>query len=834
MNGMFTDRVKKVMQLAREESVRLGNDYVGTEHLLLGLIREGDGVAVAVLKNLGIDLDDLARNIEKSISSSGGMMTIGQMIPFTPRAKKVLEIAAQEARAMSHKYIGTEHLLLALMKDHESAAANALASIGVEYERVKEEIERVLRGGDAQSGTDFAGSRKKSKTPFLDHFGRDLTELARQGQLDPIIGRGPEIERVIQILSRRKKNNPVLIGEPGVGKTAIVEGLAQKIVERNIPEILENKRVVTLDMGSIVAGTKYRGQFEERLKSLMTELQKNDNVIIFIDELHTIVGAGGSEGSLDASNIFKPALSRGEFQCIGATTLDEYRKYIEKDGALERRFQTILVDPPSLVETLQIIKGLRVKYEAHHKVTYTEQALDASVRLSDRYLSDRFMPDKAIDIIDEAGARVRLASLSIPPELRNKELELEAVVKEKEASVENQDYETAASLRDTQESLKAELEEMRKKWREQKREERLIVDEEAIQEVVAKMTGIPLAKMANQESQRLLSMEKELNLRVVGQDKAIEVISKAIRRSRSGVHSTKRPMGSFIFLGPTGVGKTELVKALAAFLFETEEALIRIDMSEYMEKFAVSRLVGAPPGYVGYEEGGQLTEKVRKKPYSVILLDEIEKAHPDVFNILLQILDDGQLTDSYGRKVNFKNTLIIMTSNLGARDIKKGVGLGFGKDDLDSEYERMEKMVREEVKKSFNPEFLNRLDDLVVFRALEKRDMGRIVEILVAELESRLSPRDIKVQISDSVRDLIVEKGFDPQLGARPLRRAIQKLIEDPLAEEILRGKITDNSVLKVGRKGDQLTFTPGASTKAAGAGKKEDKEPTAETAKGE
>ncbi|HLP41800.1 MAG TPA: ATP-dependent Clp protease ATP-binding subunit, partial [Fibrobacteria bacterium] len=783
-------------------------------------------VAVAVLKNLGIDLDDLARNIEKSISSSGGMMTIGQMIPFTPRAKKVLEIAAQEARSMSHKYIGTEHLLLALMKDHESAAANALASIGVEYERVKEEIERVLRGGDASASGggqgDFAGSRKKSKTPFLDHFGRDLTELARQGQLDPIIGRGPEIERVIQILSRRKKNNPVLIGEPGVGKTAIVEGLAQKIVERNIPEVLENKRVVTLDMGSIVAGTKYRGQFEERLKSLMTELQKNDNVIIFIDELHTIVGAGGSEGSLDASNIFKPALSRGEFQCIGATTLDEYRKYIEKDGALERRFQTILVDPPSLADTLQIIKGLRAKYEAHHKVNYTETALDASVRLSDRYLSDRFMPDKAIDIIDEAGARVRLASLSIPPELRAKELELEAVVKEKEASVENQDYETAASLRDTQESLKAELEEMRKKWREQKREERLVVDEEAIQEVVAKMTGIPLAKMASTESNRLLNMDKELNQRVVGQDKAIEVISKAIRRSRSGVHSTKRPMGSFMFLGPTGVGKTELVKALASFLFETEEALIRIDMSEYMEKFAVSRLVGAPPGYVGYEEGGQLTEKVRKKPYSVILLDEIEKAHPDVFNILLQILDDGQLTDSYGRKVNFKNCIIIMTSNLGAKDIKKGVGLGFTRDDSDTEYERMERMVRDEVKKTFNPEFVNRLDDLVIFRPLERKDMGRIVDILVQELENRLGPRDIKVQISESVRDLIVEKGFDPLLGARPLRRAIQKLIEDPLAEEILRGKITDNSLLKVGRKGDQLTFTPSAS---AGKAKKEEKD---------
>ncbi len=817
MNGMFTDRVKKVMQLAREESVRLGNDYVGTEHLLLGLIREGDGVAVAVLKNLGIDLDDLARNIEKSISSSGGMMTIGQMIPFTPRAKKVLEIAAQEARAMSHKYIGTEHLLLALMKDHESAAANALASIGIEYDRVKEEIERVLRGGEtggsaAAPGADFAGARKKSKTPFLDHFGRDLTELARQGQLDPIIGRAQEIERVIQILSRRKKNNPVLIGEPGVGKTAIVEGLAQKIVERNIPEVLEGKRVVTLDMGSIVAGTKYRGQFEERLKSLMTELQKNENVIVFIDELHTIVGAGGSEGSLDASNIFKPALSRGEFQCIGATTLDEYRKYIEKDGALERRFQTILVEPPSIPETLLIVKGLRARYEAHHKVTYTDSALEAAVRFSDRYLNDRFMPDKAIDVMDEAGARVRLQSLSIPPELRTKELALEAVVKEKEASVENQDYEAAASLRDSQEKLKNDLEEMRKKWREQKRDERLEVNEDVIQEVVAKMTGIPLTKMAGAETERLLNMEKELGKRVVGQERAIEVIAKAIRRSRSGVHSTKRPMGSFMFLGPTGVGKTELVKALAGFLFETDDAMIRIDMSEYMEKFAVSRLVGAPPGYVGYEEGGQLTEKVRKKPYAVILLDEIEKAHPDVFNILLQILDDGQLTDSYGRKVNFKNTIIIMTSNLGAKDIKKGVGLGFGKADTDTEYERMERIVREEVKKTFNPEFLNRLDDIVVFRQLERKDMGLIVDLLVSELETRLTPRDIKMQISDPVRELIIEKGFDPQLGARPLRRAIQKLLEDPLADEILRGKVVDNSLLKVGRKDDQITFSSASS----------------------
>jgi ATP-dependent Clp protease ATP-binding subunit ClpC len=817
MNGMFTDRVKKVMQLAREESVRLGNDYVGTEHLLLGLIREGDGVAVAVLKNLSVDLEDLARNIEKSISSSGGMMTIGQMIPFTPRAKKVLEIAAQEARAMSHKYIGTEHLLLALMKDHESAAATALAAIGVEYDRVKEEIERVLRGGDSSATAEAAGARKKSKTPFLDHFGRDLTELARNGQLDPIIGRAQEIERVIQILSRRKKNNPVLIGEPGVGKTAIVEGLAQKIVERNIPEVLENKRVVTLDMGSIVAGTKYRGQLEERLKSLMTELQKNDNVIVFIDELHTIVGAGGSEGSLDASNIFKPALSRGEFQCIGATTLDEYRKYIEKDGALERRFQTIVVEPPGVPETLLIIKGLRARYEQHHKVTYTDAALDAAVRYADRYLNDRFLPGKAIDVIDEAGARVRLASLSIPPELRVKEAELEAVVKEKEASVEHQDYETAARLRDSQERLKSELEEMRKKWREQKREERLVVDEEAIQEVIAKMTGVPLTKMAGAETERLLRMEQELGSRVIGQEKAIEVISKAIRRSRSGVHSAKRPMGSFMFLGPTGVGKTELVKALANFLFESDDAMIRIDMSEYMEKFAVSRLVGAPPGYVGYEEGGQLTEKIRKKPYAVILLDEIEKAHPDVFNLLLQILDDGQLTDSYGRKVNFKNTIIIMTSNLGAKDIKKGVGLGFGKDDTNSEYERMEKMVREEVKKTFNPEFINRLDDLVVFRPLEKKDMGRIVDLLLSELEGRLSARDIKVQVTEPVRELIIERGFDPQLGARPLRRSIQKLLEDPLADEILRGKISDNSVMKVGRKGEQLTFTASSTRKDKG-----------------
>ncbi len=804
MNGMFTDRVKKVMQLAREESVRLGNDYVGTEHLLLGLIREGEGVAIVVLKNLSVELEELAKNIEKSITTSGGMMTIGQMIPFTPRAKKVLEIAAQEARSMGHKYIGTEHLLLALMKDNESAAANALGSIGVEYDRVKEEITRVLRGGDASSES---SSRKKSKTVFLDHFGRDLTDLARQGLLDPIIGRSPEIERVIQILCRRKKNNPVLIGEPGVGKTAIVEGLAQKIVERNIPEILENRRVVTLDMASIVAGTKYRGQFEERLKSLIQELQKNNNIIIFIDELHTIVGAGGSEGSLDASNIFKPALSRGEIQCIGATTLDEYRKYIEKDGALERRFQTIIVEAPSMLETIEIIKGLRPKYEHHHKVKYTDDALVAAVKLSERYISDRFQPDKSIDIIDEVGAQVRLASMAIPPELREKEIALDKVIKEKEASVENQDYEKAANFRDDQEKLKEELETLKANWRQSMKDTMLEVKEEDIKDVIAKMTGVPLVKMADEETARLLRMELDLQKRVVGQDHAIEIISRAIRRSRAGVHTTKRPVGSFMFLGATGVGKTELAKALAAFLFHTEEAIVRIDMSEYMEKFSVSRLVGAPPGYVGYEEGGQLTEKIRKKPYAVILLDEIEKAHPDVFNILLQILDDGQLTDSYGRRVNFKNTLIIMTSNLGTKDIKRGGSMGFSKDDGDEQYERIKKMVMEESKRTFNPEFLNRLDDQIVFRPLTKVHMHQIVQILIEELQQRLGDKDMEVKITEPARDLIVEYGFDPLLGARPLRRSIQKLVEDPLAERILKKNINESSLIIIGRRGDSLTF---------------------------
>jgi ATP-dependent Clp protease ATP-binding subunit ClpC len=804
MNGMFTDRVKKVMQIAREESIRLGNDYVGTEHLLLGLIKEGDGVAVAVMRSMGIDLDELSTNIEKTITSSGGMMTIGQMLPFTPRAKKVLEIAANEARSMSHKYIGTEHLLLALMKDTESAAANALASAGLEYDKVKEEINRVLRGGESPGGA----AKEKSKTPFLDHFGRDLTVLASEGKLDPVIGREKEIERVVQILSRRKKNNPVLIGEPGIGKTAIVEGLSQKIVEKNIPQVLENKRVINLDMASMVAGTKYRGQFEERLKALMVELQKNENIIIFIDELHTIVGAGGSEGSLDASNIFKPALSRGEIQCVGATTIDEYRKYIEKDGALARRFQTIMVDPPNVSETIQILKGLRHRYEDHHKVNYSEKAIEAAVKLSDRYISDRFHPDKAIDVIDEAGARKRLSSMEIPGEIRDMEKEIGEVVKEKELAVEHQEFEKAAKLRDKQEKLKGVLLEKKALWRKSKSEERLLVNEATIAEVVATMTGVPLSRLAEEESKKILNLEAELRKRVIGQDPALEVIARSIRRSRAGLHNAKRPIASFIFLGPTGVGKTELAKTLAAALFDSEDALVRIDMSEYMEKFAVSRLVGAPPGYVGYEEGGQLTEKIRKKPYSVILLDEIEKAHPDVFNILLQILDDGILTDSYGRHVNFRNTIIIMTSNAGTRDVKKSGTVGFGKSSGENDYEAMKSKVMDELKRIFNPEFLNRVDETVVFFALAKKEIAQIVEIQLRDVQGRLTDRNITFSISARAKEFIVESGFDPILGARPLRRAIQRLLEDRLAEEFLGGKFQDGDAIDIDLEDKSLVFT--------------------------
>jgi ATP-dependent Clp protease ATP-binding subunit ClpC len=816
---MFTDRVKKVMQLAREESVRLGNDYVGTEHLLLGLIREGEGVAIAVLKNLSVDLEELSRDIERSINTSGGMMTIGQMIPFTPRAKKVLEVAAQEARTMGHRYIGTEHLLLALLKDNESAAANALATVQVEYDGVKEEIDNVLNGNaSASSEPDENTSKKKSKTPFLDHFGRDLTMAAKEGRLDPIIGRAEEIERIVQILSRRKKNNPVLIGEPGVGKTAIVEGLAQQIVDKKTPEVLEDKKVVVLDMASIVAGTKYRGQFEERLKALMVELQKNRDIIIFIDELHTIVGAGGSEGSLDASNIFKPALSRGELQCIGATTLDEYRKYIEKDGALERRFQTVMVEQPSVEESIEIMRGLRPKYESHHKVTYTNDALAQAAVLSQRYMNDRSLPDKAIDILDEAGARVRLSSMETPPELNDKEGELDRIMLEKEQSVENQDYEKAASLRDQQDNLREQITQLKEEWRERKKSERLVVSEQDIRDVISKMTGIPLTRMGDEETKRLLNLEGELRNRVISQEKALKAIAQSIRRSRAGIHNTKRPMGSFMFLGPTGVGKTELAKALSEALFGSDEAMVRIDMSEYMEKFTVSRLIGAPPGYVGYDEqGGQLTEKVRKRPYSVVLLDEIEKAHPDVFNILLQILDDGQLTDSYGRKVNFKNTIIIMTSNLGAKFIKRNSGMGFVKESDDKEHERIEAIINEEVKRFFNPEFINRIDDLLVFKPLNKEDLLQVVDILLKDLQSRLDEKSVTLTLTPDAKQVIVDKGYDPMLGARPMSRSIQKLLEDDLAEGFLQGRFPEGAEIIVDAAKDKngLVFKASAELSA-------------------
>ncbi len=803
MNGMFTDRVKKVLQLAREEAVRLGNDYVGTEHLLLGLIREGEGVAVAALRNLNVELEELSKTIEKSIVTSGGMLTLGQMLPFTPRAKKVLEVAAQEARELGHKYVGTEHLLLALVKDSESASANSLIAIDLNYEKIRDEITRILRGGETNEIT-----KKKTKTPFLDHFGRDLTALARANKLDPIIGREKEIERVIQILSRRKKNNPVLIGEPGTGKTAIVEGLAQKIVEKKVPELLDNKRVVTLDMAAIVAGTKYRGQFEERLKALVTELQKNENVMIFIDELHTIVGAGGSEGSLDASNILKPALSRGEIQCIGATTLDEYRKHIEKDGALERRFQVIMVNSPTTEETIQILLGLRPKYAEHHKVTYTDKAIEMAVRLSERYLSDRFLPDKAIDIIDEAGSRTRLQGMTVPVEIRQAEAEIEGIVHEKEEAVSAQDFLKAAELRDKQEYLRKKLADMKKEWKAQQSDKHLVVDENTIADVIAKMTGIPLVRMEEQQQSELLHLEDDLRKRVVGQDQALEAVARAIRRSRAGLHDARRPMGSFIFLGPTGVGKTELAKALAFRLFQTEDALVRIDMSEYMEKFAVSRLVGAPPGYVGYDEGGQLTERIRKRPYAVVLFDEIEKAHPDVFNMLLQILDDGHLTDSYGRKVNFKNTIIIMTSNIGTRDIKRNVSFGFQSGSEEEGYDKMKSRIVDEMKKVFNPEFINRIDETVVFHSLTKEHMMQIVEILSSEVSDRLKDRAVKLHFTLEAKELLVEKGHEPMLGARPLRRAVQKMLEDPLAMEMLKGRFPDGSEIAVDRNGEELLFT--------------------------
>jgi len=801
MDGMFSERVKRVIQFAREEAGRLRHDYIGTEHLLLGIIREGEGMAISILFNLDLELDELKQSIEEAVAATGGTLTIGQ-IPFTPRARRVLEIAAQEARLTNSKNVGTEHLLLAILKDPKSVASQILAMYDVDYQTVFEEL-RKISSGEAAAGA----PGRKSKTPALDHFGRDLTDLARKGKIDPIIGRQKEIQRVTQILSRRKKNNPALIGEPGVGKTAIVEGLAQRIVAGEVPQILSEKRVVTLDMAALVAGTKYRGQFEERIKAVINEIKNSANVILFIDELHTIVGAGGAEGSLDASNIFKPALSRGELQCIGATTLDEYRKHIEKDGALERRFQPVMVDPTTYEQTVEIIRGLRSKYEEHHKVVISEDAVEAAVQLSDRYISGRYQPDKAIDVIDEAGSRAHLNSLIKPPSIVKIEGEMAKVEGRKQEAVKNQEFERAAELRDKLRKLGQKLEKAMQDWEKERKENKVLLTAADIAEVISKMTDIPVQRLEESESQKLLRMEEELHRRIVGQDEAIRAISRAIRRTRVGLKAPNRPIGSFVFLGPTGVGKTELARALAEFLFEDPDALVRIDMSEYMEKFAISRLIGAPPGYVGYEEGGQLTEKVRRKPYSVVLLDEIEKAHPDVFNLLLQILDAGTLTDSFGRKVNFKDTVVIMTSNMGAREIEKGKSMGFQKTGEGAVYEQMKERLLEELKKTFNPELLNRLDEVIVFHSLSREDMMKIVDILIQEFNQRLKQKRLTFKLTKEAKELLAEKGYDPSFGARPLKRVIRRLIEDPLAEGILDGDVVDGAEIEVGREGNELSF---------------------------
>ncbi|MCG3121454.1 MAG: Negative regulator of genetic competence ClpC/MecB [bacterium] len=802
MKNNFSSRVQMVIQFSREEALRLGHDYIGTEHLLLGLIREGEGIAVEILRNLGTDLEEIKRSVEDAVKSTGETMTIGN-IPFTKRAEKILKMAYVEAEKYKSDIIGTEHLLLALVKEKDGVAAQVLLNFDITYEAVREELENILRGTPSSK----EANPQRSKTPALDHFGRDLTELARKSELDPIIGREREIERVAQILSRRKKNNPVLIGEPGVGKTAIAEGLALRIVERKVPRILHNKRVVTLDLGAIVAGTKYRGQFEERMKAIMNELVRAKDVILFIDELHTIVGAGGASGSLDASNMFKPALSRGELQCIGATTLNEYRQYIEKDGALERRFQKIMVDPPSPEETIQILYGLKDRYEDHHKVKYTDEAISGAVKLSERYITDRFLPDKAIDVLDETGARVHLANIVVPKDITELEEEIKQIRKEKDVVIKNQEFERAAVLRDQEKRLNRKLDAAKRRWKESEEETIATVNEEHIADVVAMMTGIPVQKVAQSETEKILKMEEALKQRIVGQDETVHLLCKAIQRTRAGLKDPNRPIGSFIFLGPTGVGKTQLAKELAKYLFEKEDALIRLDMSEYMEKFSVSRLTGAPPGYVGYEEGGQLTEKVRRHPYAVVLFDEIEKAHPDVFNILLQILDDGSLTDGLGRRVDFKNTILIMTSNAGAREIKKAGGYGFSTQDSEIDYSMMQSKVMEEVKRLFNPEFLNRVDELVVFHNLLKEHMEKIIDIVVKEMLNKVSDRQIEIELTKEAKDFIIEKGFDPVYGARPLKRVIQKYIEDPVAEEMLKGKFSDGSQIKVLCEGEALTF---------------------------
>jgi ATP-dependent Clp protease ATP-binding subunit ClpC len=799
MQERFTERVRKVISLARQEAVRLHHDYIGTEHLLLGLVKEGEGVAAVVLTNLGVNTDDMRRAVENAVDVGSETLVLGE-VPLNQEARSCLNYALDEARKMNHTYIGTEHLLLGLLREERGVACQILQSLGMDIELVRNETARLL-GGEKGAGQ----QKSRTKTPSLDYFSRDLTQLAREDKLDPIIGREGEIERIIQILARRKKNNPVLIGEAGVGKTAIVEGLAQRIVAGNIPNLLKNKRVLALDLAAIVAGTKYRGQFEERLKSVMNEIQHQGDVIIFIDELHTIVGAGAAEGAIDASSILKPALARGELQAIGATTLEEYRKHIEKHSALERRFQKILVEAPGAKETVDILKGLKEKYELHHNVSYDDKALESAAYLADRYISDRFLPDKAIDVIDEAGSRVKLMRPVINPELDELEKKIEKAAKTKEEAVRKQEFEKAAELRDEQKQLTEYLKRKRKEW--EKAGSFPVVTEEDIAYVVSNWTGIPLAKLEERESARLLRMEDEIRQRIIGQDIAITMIAKAIRRSRAGVKDPRRPIGSFIFLGPTGVGKTELARVLARFMFGDEDALIRFDMSEYMEKFNVSRLVGAPPGYVGYEEGGQLTEKVRRKQYAVVLFDEIEKAHPDVFNILLQLLDDGQITDSLGRKVSFKNTVVIMTSNIASTEIRGMSGFGFGATTDDANYESIRDKVMTEVKRFFRPEFLNRVDEVLVFRPLDKKQMEEIVEIQLRDLTERLKEHRLAVELTTNAKELLVQEGFDPQFGARPIKRALRRLLEDPLAEELLRGRFKESSVVLVDRDGDRLVF---------------------------
>ncbi|MFO7897550.1 MAG: ATP-dependent Clp protease ATP-binding subunit [Planctomycetota bacterium] len=825
MIDRFTDRARKVIMYGKQEAQRLGHDFLGTEHILLGLVKEGTGVAANVLKALGVDLKRIRAEVERLVQTDPSLAHASKPSSeprYTPRAKRVIELALDEARSLGQSYIGTEHLLLGLLREGQGVAAQVLQNLGLKLESVREEVHSFLGTadllvGDQKTGQGKSGKKQKSDTPALDSFGRDLTQLAAEDMLDPVIGREREIKRLTQVLARRTKNNPVLLGEAGVGKTAIVEGFAQGVVAGDVPDLLRNKRIVVLDLAMMVAGTKYRGQFEERIKAVMNEVRRSKNVILFIDELHTLVGAGGAEGAIDASNVLKPALSRGEVQCIGATTLDEYRKHIEKDGALERRFQTIMVDPPSKQETVEILNGLRDRYEQHHCVQITDEAIREAVELSSRYISGRYLPDKAIDVIDEAGAKVRMAVTTTPPNLKELEREIERIVAEKESAVASQDFERAANLRDRAEKLKQKKDTELGRWREQNQEEEGVVDEEVVASVVSMMTGVPLQRLAAEEAERLLQMETQIHKRVVSQDEAINAISRAVRRSRSGLKDPRRPVGSFIFLGPTGVGKTLLARALAEFVFGDEDAMVQIDMSEYMEKHNTSRLVGAPPGYVGYEEGGQLTEKIRRRPYSVVLLDEIEKAHVDVFNMLLQIMEEGRLTDSFGRHVDFRNTILIMTSNIGAQAIKNQAPMGFGRGgDLNANYEQMKERLLKEVEKKFRPEFINRLDDIIVFRALDKDELAEVADLELRSVRKRLADRGIHLELTDDAKQFLVDAGYNPDLGARPVKRTIERLIEDPLSEELLAGRFEDTDRIRVVVTEGHLDFVSSAEEPAA------------------